>query len=221
MKWSTPTAQDMRSWHRLNIDISSALNSKFRFPLIHTPYAPTAAWDVSQCAGSYIIFPDPNELFMQEWLNKIKTALGFTRAEVAVFYTPANARYPVAHVDIDQVGKDAAIFGLNFVPFHDTRDMIWYNGWKVNDTLKEFEARIEKTPADTFYCDYPIVDEYIVDRCRVGRQLTLVRTDIPHRIDDPGTATAPRLTVSLRPLIPGVDTWKQAVEFFQPFMAND
>lgn len=205
----------MRSWYRLDIDITSALNKNFRFPLIHNAVPPAATWD-GPATGSYILRPRPEELLNTEWLETVKSKFNYTLNDVVAFYTPASARYPYAHVDVDLENDSCAIYGLNFLPFYDTRDMVWYD----NEKLKDRKIR-QQSPAGTYYDNYPIVDEFLIDRCRIGKQLTLVRTDIPHRIDDAGHGQAPRLAISLRPGIPAIKTWEDAVEYFRPFIIPD
>jgi hypothetical protein len=205
----------MRSWYRLNIDVSNAVAKDFKLGYPPEPGTPHTG------KGIYLLRPDSktsNRILSQEWKsNLLSTTKARPGAAVIVFVTPLGAVYDYAHVDLDTEGTRAHPYGLNWVDFYDDdRDMVWYQK-PEEQTLHQ-----EKSHLGNAYQLTKPTDETVVDRCRIGKQLTLVRTDIPHRIDSPVSRASPfRVAISIRPSIPVIETWEDAVEYFRPFMLND
>ena len=205
----------MRSWYRLNIDVSDAVAKDFKLG-----YPPEPG--ISHTGqGIYLLRPNSktsNRILSQEWKsNLLSTTKAHPAAAVIVFVTPLDAVYDYAHVDLDTEGTQAHPYGLNWVDFYDDdRDMVWYQ------KPEEQALHQEKSHLGNAYQLTKPTDETVVDRCRIGKQLTLVRTDIPHRIDSPVSQASPfRVAISIRPYIPVIKTWEDAVEYFRPFMLND
>jgi len=205
----------MRSWYRLNIDVSDAVAKDFKLGYPPEPGIP----QIGQ--GIYLLRPDSktsNRILSPEWKSNLLTTIrAVPTAEVIVFVTPLDAVYEYAHVDLNPEGTRVHPYGLNWVEFYeDSRDMLWYQ--------KPEEKNLHSDTSlvgNTYQLTKP-TDETVVDQCRIGKQLTLFRTDIPHRVDLPvSQANRFRVAISIRPYIPEIETWEDAVEHFRPFMIND
>jgi hypothetical protein len=207
----------MRSWYRLNVDVSDAVSESFKFT-----YPDPCGPDYPPVYnGMYVLRPDSmvsKQILSDTWKRRLESTLGFgSRYDVIVFVTPSDLIYDHAHIDLIDDGTSAHSWGLNWVEFYDDeRDMVWLKPNETNQLITE------RSPVGNYYQYMSMSNETIIDRCRIGKQLTLVRTDIPHCIAAPDHSIQPvRVAVSLRPYIPGVKTWEDAVEYFQPFMIND
>jgi len=127
-----------------------------------------------------------------------------------VFYRQPHYVYPEAHVDLFW-DNSLCTCAINWTldPLDDS-DMIWYD--VPLDSGKE-----KITPAQTRYLYWPneeIEDKVLDTRC-IGTTPTLVSVGIPHNII---VRERPRWVISLRIGKTEPKSWKEAVDFFKPFI---
>ena len=206
---------NLKPWYRLNLDVANAISNTFNFTYPPEPNLPSIG------DGNYVMRPHSHtskQILCQKWKDNIQSILGADDLEVIVFYTAGRARYPFAHVDVNTAGTAPVCYGINWVEFYeDTRDMIWYKQDQIADSTENAQS----TVGNFYQLSLPLKNN-IIDTCRIGKQSTLVRTDIPHRISKPASQSQQlRVAVSIRPVIPKVDTWQEAVEYFQHLVISD
>ena len=179
----------MKPWYRLNLNIDNAIKDRFVFPQIKNPMK--------------ICIYDAEQIFSGEWLSYMKDQnLIVNRAYVFIRkdYQKDNS----AHIDSTDDGTPNPI-SLNWVQGIDDRDMVWYHTEGV-------ELEYKLTPAGTRYYDVPISKLTEIDRCRIGNQITLVKTDTLHSLVD---GQQPRCCITARLSLDPGTTWNQFVEQHQ------
>jgi hypothetical protein len=152
-----------KNWYKLKIDISNAINPNWQWPVLRS-------WAN--------IVEDPKKVFSEEWLL-VMSQLGLPSEDFCLlFYSPKNMDpAPVSHTDTDPITLKGAIAGFNFVIDNDPADMVWFDLKKLENQKKILYTE-ENKPYEVFPLDFT----FETDRNRIGNQLTLVRTDIPHWI---------------------------------------
>ena len=164
----------MQCWARTNIDVTSSLKIDLKDYLLSDPYRPSEhALYMPDVGGIWTLTPDV--LFSKEWIDYIRNDLGLELDIAQIFFRQPYYQHPGAHVD---VAKDLTIYGaaLNWTLDIDDADMVWYN---YPDQDPNFTQR---SASDVNY-EWPLGQLTELDRCTVGQQPTLVRTDVPHSVD--------------------------------------
>lgn len=150
-------------WYSLNVDISSALKSDWKFPV---PDAPRRSW-------GYL----PTDILSQTWIDTMKHQYNIDVNYVLVFYCDPYFSPKTAHIDIKVSVTDPCIFAMNWVVAGgDTSKMYWYHTPSGNRELRYTEIK-------TAYLAWDHVTLNECDSYTITNNLTLVRTDVPHRIE--------------------------------------
>jgi hypothetical protein len=192
----------MKPWHRLNIDVSNAVQSHFDTARLYAE---------SEFAGKPVgVWTFTNEqmfdVITEEWATYMST-LGFNLTGMILFFRDANLPAHSAHVDIRKDDNHGcAIYAINWLlDTEDDSEMVWYD---MPDTLGQDKV----SEAGTLYKAWPLseVSDLEISRCTIKNIPTLVRVNIPHTII---VGSRPRWAISVRFSIEDlVKTWDDAVD---------
>jgi hypothetical protein len=175
-------------WYKLNIDISNALRSDWKFESQRN--------DMKQFASS--------DVFNDSWLQQLK----YNNLQIdstIVHFKQRFFRDVEAHIDTSNNGKKNSCFGFNWVIGGKGSKMIWYNMQENNPGITY------TTPAGTPYVAWPIKSLTEIDGCEIQSEPVLIRVDVPHSIivgDDP------RLSISARTNI-NFMSWSEIVNYLR------
>ena len=161
-------------WVRTDIDITNSLKIDLKDYILSDPCRPGEhALYVAEAGGIWTL--DPNTLFDPNWIKYIKHDLGLELDIAQIFFRKPYYQHPGAHVDIAQ---DLSLYGggLNWTLDPDDAHMVWYE-YPSNEPC--FNQR-STTDVNKEWLLEQLTE---VDRCIIGQQPTLVRTDIPHTVD--------------------------------------
>jgi hypothetical protein len=144
---------------------------------------------------------DPGELYSQDYIEYLKTC-NIWIDHVQIFHRwgdqePNNCEQYPAHTDTSDWGQQAAI---NYVVGEDTGTMYWYD---LSTATRTGVHELSQTDRSI---EYTTSAEPIHTLSNIGSTLTLVRTDIPHRVFAPQE----RLCVSWR--LANCSTWQAHVD---------
>jgi hypothetical protein len=155
--------EDNKCWYTLDIEVVDAINPKWTWPKLST-------WTN--------IVEDPKKVFTDKWIDQMIEKGLPPRDDCMLFFSP-KYMMPVlfSHTDTNPVTSTGAIAGFNFVVGADPADMVWFD----LDNLAS-KKTVLYTESQQPYEIFPVDFNLEIDRRRIGNQLTLVRTDIPHWI---------------------------------------
>lgn len=176
-------------YYQLKIDITDALNPRWRFPV------PT---------GNYGIWTPPAPfIFSSKWLE-YTSDLGLNFHHALLFYRGSNMTSKEAHVDTHPAGQGYVKSALNWVIGGDESEMHWY------DMPSPEAATVVKDPKTKVpYTTFQFKDLTLIESTKIKNEVTLVRTDLPHSIT---MGTSPRWCISARVDIPDDIPWEEIVE---------
>jgi hypothetical protein len=163
-----------KCWARTHIDITHSLKIDLKDYILSDPYRPNEyALYVAEAGGIWTL--DPNTLFDPNWIRYIKHDLGLELDIAQIFFRKPYYQHPGAHVDIAQ---DLSLYGggLNWTLDPDDAHMVWYE-YPSNEPCFNQRSTTDVNK------EWPLEQLTEVDRCIIGQQPTLVRTDIPHTVD--------------------------------------
>lgn len=144
---------------------------------------------------------EPQQLYSQDYLHYLREQ-NIWISHVQIFHRsgdspPNNCEAYPAHTDTSDYGMQAAI---NYVEGDDTGTMYWYD----LDTV--IPTGVHETDIDDRSVEYTTSAEPTHTLKHIGQTLTLVRTDIPHRVFAPQE----RVCVSWR--LANCSTWQAHVD---------
>ena len=161
-------------WVRTDIDITNSLKIDLKDYILSDPCRPGEhALYVAEAGGIWTL--DPNTLSDPNWIKYIKHDLGLELDIAQIFFRKPYYQHPGAHVDIAQ---DLSLYGggLNWTLDPDDAHMVWYE-YPSNEPCFNQRSTTDVNK------EWPLEQLTEVDRCIIGQQPTLVRTDIPHTVD--------------------------------------
>lgn len=180
-------------WYKLNVKhTSNAISMHWRFPEIQGNY------------GIWSLDGQIKNIFTEEWLEHMGS-VGLYPEHIMLFYRGIGERSTGAHVDILPPGKPPLEFttaALNFVLMGDNSEMVWYE-------TPEKPKDVSFTPAKTPYIEWKKTELKEIDRVHVGRELMVVRTNVPHTVEMGNT---PRWCISTRLFENHKLTWEETIE---------
>jgi hypothetical protein len=182
-------------WYSLNIDFSNALRKDW-------------VWKIPSLEKSSIQIVNTH-LFNTDWLNYM-ASIEFPIEYAMLFYRIPNlysstAHLATAHVDVNGNNKSLKYvpYAINWVIEGQDSEMIWYN-------LPEKYQDIKYTMANTPYVDWLVTELDEIDKANIQNYFTLVRTDVPHRVQ---VNEKPRWAISVRSS--ALVTWNEVVNHFR------
>ena len=194
-------------WHKLNIDIAPLIIDLKDY-ILSDPYRPNehASFDINT-GGVWTL--NSNKLFSKEWLQYLENDYSIFPGHVQLFYKNKNAQHSIAHVDVSSTGT---LHGgaINWTLDPDDAEMVWY------ETPNYKHTREVSTTTNNQSKDWPILGLKEVDRCHVGQEATLVRTDVPHTVD---IGITDRWAVSFR--IVTALSWQAHVTVLNQYFQNN
>jgi len=150
----------------------------------------------------------PKTIFTEEWLQYISFEHHAKVDLAQIFYRAPHYQHPGAHVDIDR-SDNLYGGGLNWTIDPDDAHMVWYNMPDQDPTYtKRSETDINK--------EWPLEDLVENNRCIIGQQPTLVRTDIPHTVD---MGANERWLISVR--FTRLNDWNQYLDKFNDWIVDE
>jgi len=150
----------------------------------------------------------PKTIFTEEWLQYISFEHHAKVDLAQIFYRAPHYQHPGAHVDIDR-SDNLYGGGLNWTIDPDDAHMVWYNMPDQDPTYtKRSETDINK--------EWPLEDLVENNRCIIGQQPTLVRTDIPHTVD---MGANERWLISVR--FTWLNDWDQYLNKFNDWIVDE
>ena len=177
-------------WYRLKINVENAIKEDYIFP---TPSGDFGIWN-----------PPADKIFNKEWLDHMKS-IGVPLYNALIFYRGPNASSKDIHVDI---GKTEPLrlnnYGINWCIGGTGSEMSWH---KLPNQLSDDD--VLWTQANTPYISWKYEEAEEIDRCHIGKQPTLVRTDLPHGIY---MKEEPRWSISARTTFLDNQEWNKIVE---------
>ena len=183
-------------YYRLNIDVSNALKPDWKHQC--------GTFDVT---GKYGVWQPPSNLiFNQEWLDYMKS-IGLPIVNAMIFYRGSYAHTVDAHIDVSTAQPFRTHnFGINWCVGGKGSEMLWY------ELPPNAEQKVTYTRAKTPYVSWPLKELTEVERCHIGKQVTLVKTGLPHAIV---MGEEPRWCFSARTFIPNDIPWQEVVELMR------
>jgi hypothetical protein len=175
-------------WYSLDIDISNSLSVDWEFPI---PSKPRQLW-------SYM----PNKILNQSWVTMMKNNYNIDVIYVLLFYCDPYFSPNVAHIDIKSKTPDPCVCAMNWVIGGENSKMYWYN--TPNDNKE-----IEFTGINTAYLSWHHDTLTECDSHTILDNLTLVRTDVPHRVE---SANNKRWCISIRIDESNLNDWDKVVD---------
>jgi hypothetical protein len=177
-----------KSWHRLQLDVHPALTPEFAQLAISAP--------CTNLNFTTIDWFPPSAVFDPQWLADAAEQWNLNFYRVLLFVRE-NDQDPGAHVDHGHYSAS-----INWCLGPDHRHMLWY---QLNPGAPKLSP----------WFRYDQVQE--IDRCHVGSQPVLIRTDIPHSISG---GSDRRVCISAR-LDPPRQSWDQAVALCRPLIISE
>jgi hypothetical protein len=194
-------------WQILNIDISNAVRSDFNFDKL---------FDESEFKdGQAGIWRFERKYFTmllnQEWIDKMHDA-GLMVQAALLFYRKPYYFHHEAHVDVAWTGELCSS-AINWtIDPEDNSEMIWYD-------VSLDSASTGITQANTKYFYWPneqVEGKIFASKC-IGTKPTLVNVSVAHNVV---VRDRPRWCISVRLGKEEPKTWKEAVDFFKPFIVE-
>ena len=165
-------------YYRLTLDVSNAIREDYVFP---TPATEYGIWN-----------PPAEKIFNKVWLDYMKS-IGVPVYNAMVFYRGPNASTKETHVDISKTNPlRLTNYGINWCIGGKGSEMAWYRSPKE---LKDEDVIWTKAKTPYIAMKYEQVTE--IERCHIGSDVTLVKTDFPHAIlmkEDPRWCVSARTT---------------------------
>ena len=192
-----------RPWHELKIDTTDALLPGLSLDKMHQE-----SLHASNPINVFFI-ENTDTIFNKSWIQYLES-LGLFISACVLFYRDPQYQQPDAHVDLLHTGG-ICYYGCNFTTDpDDDAQMVWF------DVLPESGIYEETINAGTPYLHWPIeqIQHQEIARKRIGTQLTLINTSIPHNII---MGDRPRWGISVRFFNPA-ESWEQAVEIFKNYI---
>ena len=150
----------------------------------------------------------PKTIFTEEWLQYISFEHHAKVDLAQIFYRAPHYQHPGAHVDIDR-SDNLYGGGLNWTIDPDDAHMVWYN---MPDQDPTYTKRSETDRNK----EWPLEDLVENNRCIIGQQPTLVRTDIPHTVD---MGANERWLISVR--FTWLNDWDQYLNKFNDWIVDE
>ena len=154
--------------------------------------------------------------FHKGWLDYMKHK-GLEFDSVLVFYRQPRSTSPMPHADSKRSGTKL-YYALNWVELdNDTSAMQWFE--HIGEEVYDFG--FNPAGGGALFCPPENLRE--IDRQNLGKELTLVRTDLCHDIDM-SECDDYRLSISIRfrgDRFPDITDWASAVEHFKPLIKDD
>ena len=212
-----------KPWHVIDLDISNAFVDSFsREKLLEDVRAaddtPMYIWAFK---GQEL-----NNLFKTEWLNYMYDKVGYPLFSAFLFYRAANYNCPTVHCDImTRDGKQyPSNCALNWVlDDPDNSAMTWYDlpldSGNVPMAGDHPPVVQEKYTVYKGWKQSDVTDKLIAKRA-LGKNLTLVRTGIPHNIE---VGNSPRWSITVRfnrDYERDIQTWEQTVDHFSRWIKD-
>lgn len=163
-------------YYHVNIDVSDALNPKWRMPVPKDGYG---IWS-----------PTAGLIFSKTWLNKVAD-MGLPMRHALLFYRGPNMTSKEAHVDTHAKSRKFINFAFNWIIGGENSAMHWYNipDQKTVTTVKDSSTNVP-------YTTYQFKDLELLESCSISNKATLVKTCVPHSIT---MGEEPRWCISARP----------------------
>lgn len=190
-------------WHKLNIELDKPIID-IKDYILDDPYRPNEHASYNPDTGGVWTL-NSYKVFSKRWLEYLKNDLKIFPGHIQLFYKNKNAQHSVAHVDVSILGT---LHGgaINWTLDPDDAEMVWYE-----TPLYEHINQI-KTTAHNQSKEWPIAGLKEVDRCNIGQEATLVRTDVPHTVD---IGSTDRWAVSFR--IISAQSWHTHVTVLEQY----
>lgn len=202
-----------KCWYKFNIDTSNALSYEGKELVSYYKNI------VSSNNYQMRLWKEKDlKYFSNDFLQKLES-IGIEISASLFFCRPPNYVSPKAHVDM--AWQKPVPFGLNFLATpNDNSHMVWYETIKVDNTKSQkgyIGADAVNKGGETSFVDRDIPDLIEIDRCCIGNQLTLVRTDVYHSVEMQNNE---RCCISLRPAKLYNLSWEETVLFFNSSIIN-
>jgi hypothetical protein len=182
-------------YYRLKIDSSNLLNPKWKLP---SPKGLYGIWS-----------PRAEEVFSTTWLDFMKS-IGIPIYNAMIFYRGPGASTKEAHVDISKTDPLVLTnYGINWCLGGTDSSMSWYetpNDGKIRD------EDVIWTAAKTPYIKWQYEEVNEIERANIGRELTLVKTGIPHAVH---MGKEPRWCISARSSSLDNLVWEEITELLR------
>jgi len=165
-------------YYRLKIKLDNFLNPKWKLP------KPTGLYGIWN--------PMAEEVFSGAWLEYMKS-IDIPIYNAMVFYRGPGASTKEVHVDISKTDPlELTNYGFNWCIGGTESSMVWYE-IPGDGTVKEED--VIWTAAKTPYVAWKYEEVKEIERANIGREMTLVKTDLPHSIQ---MGKEPRWCISAR-----------------------
>ena len=201
-----------QNWHKLNIDISTALSEEFDVTnfLIGASYV-----DKNRCGVWGYNSDKLNQMFSDSWLEYMQS-LNLTVVSVLIFYRDAQFIFPEAHIDY-LFGEESPYVAINWVLGDDDSEMVWY---QTPADVHEKQRRVTQSNQGHEYVSWPVSEVVEVERHCIGNIPTIVRVDVPHNII---VNKNPRWSISVRCQMSGLEitnapVWNNIVDKMQVYI---
>lgn len=150
----------------------------------------------------------PKTIFTEEWLQYISFEHHAKVDLAQIFYRAPHYQHPGAHVDIDQ-SDNLYGGGLNWTIDSDDAHMVWYD-MPEQDPIYTRRSETDRNK------EWPLEELVENNRCIIGQQPTLVRTDIPHTVD---MGANERWLISVR--FTWLNDWDQYLNKFNDWIVDE
>lgn len=200
-----------KPWYRLNIITENAIRNDFDFNEKFLLNRDFDLWRFGYFDGSTA----HQSIFNKDWIEYFES-LGFIITQGELFRRlPNTVNRDRAHVDIISNESPKKIcFALNWIinDVIDEGEMIWYEVPPM-DQMKYDQVKMEDEVGQTYgYWPKELYIDKEIDRVIIGKQATLVRTDLLHNVE---ASKSVRACISLRSFVPGLNsfsTWDEAID---------
>jgi hypothetical protein len=158
--------QGIESWYRLSVDTSRALKSGFVWPEIEPG-----------TKRREFFYTNPSDILDDDWL-KLWLDRGSKITSVILFWRAAGSDHGWAHIDVN-AKRYVTTCAINWAYDNGNTQMVWYDppaASEIND------REISVAPGNTHSLTFKMSDLNEINRCHIGLQPTLVRTNIPHTV---------------------------------------
>jgi hypothetical protein len=150
-------------YYRLTLDVSNAIREDYVFP---TPTHDYGIWN-----------PPAEKIFRKEWMEYMQS-IGVPLYNAMLFYRAPGASTKETHVDISKTNPlRLTNYGINWCIGGRDSEMVWYRPPKE---LRDEDVIWTRAKTPYIAMKYDQVTE--IERCHVGSEVTLVKTDLPHAV---------------------------------------
>jgi hypothetical protein len=196
---------NLKPWFKLSLHTQNCINTDFNFDFLlrerkqNDKLSPIYLWNYH---GDNIF-----KVLNKDWVIYLKNN-GLDIDLLTIFYRDANYQHPVAHTDTAKdprlISKISLPLVINFVTNNDDdSEMSWYQLPNETGTVSN--------EGNTYaaWTWWPMEITTLIDKVNIGKDLTLVRVDLPHNVI---MGNNPRWVISMRTKN-SVNGWSEAVDY--------